>query len=309
MKLIFMGTPDFARASLQKLLHSSHEVSAVVTVPDKPQGRGLKLKPSPVKQLALEYNLPVLQPASLKDEQFIRQLKTFKADAFVVVAFKILPAEVFNIPPKGTINLHASLLPRYRGAAPINWVLINGEKETGVTTIFINERVDEGNILLQRKVPVTFEMNAGELHDLLAAVGSEVLVETLNKVERNEIVPQKQDESLVSKAPKITKELCRLNFNQSAEQVHNWIRGLSPYPGAYAFLKGQQLKIFRSNTVSVDYPQAVPGTIVKIMKNCFTVSCAKGAVDIFEIQLQGKKKMSVDAFLNGYELSEGEQLT
>ncbi len=309
MKVVFMGTPDFARVSLQKLLTSKHQVQAVVTVPDKPQGRGLKLKPSPVKQLAVEVGLPVLQPEKLRDAHFLEMLKSFSADVFVVVAFKILPPEVFNLPPKGTINLHASLLPRYRGAAPINWAIINGETESGVTTILINERVDEGNMLLQERVSIPPEMTAGELHDVLAEVGARLLVETLDKWESNEITPQAQDERLASKAPKITKEICHLNFNQAAQQVHNWIRGLSPYPAAYCYWQGKLLKLFRSRPVDRFHEDVLPGTVVKVFKNGFTVKCASGAVDIFEVQIQGKRRMTVEDFLNGYRLTEGQLLT
>lgn len=309
MRLIFMGTPDFARVSLKKLLESNHEVLAVVTVPDKPKGRGLKLQPSAVKEFAVARQLPVLQPASLKDPEFIQTLKNFNADAFVVVAFRILPREVFTIPPKGTINLHASLLPKYRGAAPINWAIINGETETGVTTIFINERVDQGNILLQERVPIGPDMTAGELHDILADVGADLLVKTLNQLETEGITPREQDPSLVSKAPKITKEICHINFNQSAQQVHNWIRGLSPYPAAFAYWNGKLLKLFRSRPVAAGDSNAEPGTIVMVMKNAFSVQCASGIIDIFEVQLQGKKKMSVEAFLNGQPLKKGDRLT
>ena len=309
MRLIFMGTPDFARVSLKKLLESNHEVLAVVTVPDKPKGRGLKLQPSPVKEFAVANQLPVFQPESLNDPEFIQTLKNFNADAFVVVAFRILPREVFTIPPKGTINLHASLLPKYRGAAPINWAIINGETETGVTTIFINERVDQGNILLQERVPIGPDMTAGELHDVLADVGADLLVKTLDQLESEGIKPKKQDPSLVSKAPKITKEICHLNFNQSAQQVHNWIRGLSPYPAAFAYWNGKLLKLFRSRPVAAGDSNAEPGTIVMVMKNAFSVQCASGIIDIFEVQLQGKKKMSVEAFLNGQSLKKGDQLT
>lgn len=308
MRLIFMGTPDFARVSLKKLLTSNHEVLAVVTVPDKPKGRGLKLQPSPVKEFAVVNQLPVLQPVSLKDPEFIQTLKNFNAEAFVVVAFRILPEEVFTIPPKGTINLHASLLPKYRGAAPINWAIINGETETGVTTIFINERVDQGNILLQERVPIGPDMTAGELHDILAEVGADLLLKTLNRLESEVIIPKKQDSALVTKAPKIIKEICHLNFNQPAQKVHNWIRGLSPYPTAYAYWNGKLLKLFRSHPVMADYGSAEPGTIVMVMKNAFSVQCASGIIDIFEVQLQGKKKMPVEAFLNGHPIKEGDRL-
>ncbi|MHB2152951.1 methionyl-tRNA formyltransferase [Calditrichota bacterium GD2] len=308
MKLVFMGTPDFARTSLKKLIHSPHEVVAVVTVPDKPQGRGQKVQPSPVKQLAVDLGLPVLQPVKLRDPQFVEQLKQLNADAFVVVAFKILPPEVFNIPPKGTVNLHASLLPRYRGAAPINWAIINGETETGVTTILINERIDQGNMLLQKSVPIAPDMTAGELHDLLAEIGADVLVETLNRLEANDIAPVKQDEGQATRAPKITREICHLNFNQTAQKVHNWIRGLSPYPAAYCYWQGKLLKIFRSRPVSRLLDDVPPGTVVKVFKNGFTVKCASGAVDIFEVQVQGKRRMTVEDFLNGYRLRAGQLL-
>jgi len=304
-----MGTPDFAVASLQKILDSNHHVLTVVTVPDRPAGRGLRLRAPAVKRFAQEKRLAVLQPDSLIEENFIRRLKAFNADVFVVVAYRILPPEVFSIPPKGTVNLHASLLPKYRGAAPINWALINGDSESGVTTMLIDAKVDTGRILLQDKQVITKKMNAGILHDLLAEKGARLLVETLNRLEKGKIQPQVQDETQASKAPKITKKIAHIQFDQNADQVHNWIRGLSPYPAAYCYHKNKQLKLLRSEPVKLETVFAAAGTILEISSNFFCVQCKRGAVRIFQVQLQGKKRMTVSDFLNGYALEKGDRLT
>ena len=238
-----MGTPQFAVVSLNKLLAADKNVVAVVTASDKPAGRGLKLQASPVKKVALMAHLPVLQPDKLSDPDFIQKLSTFKADLFVVVAFRILPESVFTMPPKGTVNLHGSLLPKYRGAAPINWAIINGESETGVTTFFIRKEVDTGNIIATRAIPITANMTAGELHDFMAEVGADLLLETIRKIESATVKTTEQDETLSTKAPKIHREDCIINFNQSAQNVHNFIRGLSPYPAAYTYLKGKKIGV------------------------------------------------------------------
>jgi len=300
MNIVFMGTPEFAALSLKSLLNSRHRVKAVVTVPDKAQGRGKKIKPSKVKELALEKNLQLLQPESLKDPEFINDLKTIKADVFVVVAFRILPRQVFTIPPKGTINAHASLLPKYRGAAPINWALINGEKTSGVTTMIIDEKVDTGALLMQEKVQIDLQMNAGILHDKLALLAARLLVESLDGIEKNQIKPYSQDNRFATKAPKIFKETCRINFNQEASKVHDFIRGLSPYPGAYTFYRGKMLKILVSKEVlKTENENIAPGTIVNFDKQKITVSCKNSLIEISEVQLQGKKRMTVRDFLNG----------
>lgn len=300
-----MGTPDFAVASLNKLIAAGHEVAAVVTVPDKPKGRGQVLQPSAVKKAALTHGIPVLQPGKLKDDAFINDLRILDAELFVVVAFRILPREVFTIPLRGTLNVHASLLPKYRGAAPINWAIINGEKETGVTTMIIDEKVDTGGTLLQRSVPIFTETTAGELHDVLAKTGAELLIETVSKLQKNEITPLEQHHQLATRAPKITKEICRLNFNQSAEKVHNNIRGLSPYPASLCLLDDNVLKIYKASVTENRDNHDSPGKILNVKKHSFFVACNPGILEITEIQLQGKRRMSVADFLNGFSLLPG----
>ncbi len=308
MKIVFMGTPDFAVHSLEALVRSDHEVVAVVTVPDKKQGRGRKIKPSPVKLSALAHKLPVLQPESLKADDFIGTLRNLNADLFVVVAFKILPRAVFTIPAMGTLNVHASLLPAYRGAAPINWAIINGERESGVTTMLIDARVDTGDILLQKTVGISDEMTAGELHDLLAPLGAGLLLETLDLLEQGNLTPRAQDDRRASRAPKLTPENTRIFFNRPYAAVCNFIRGLSPYPGAYTFLGGKKLKILKAQGDGHDFPRATPGEIVEVMKDSIKVACAPGAILIKRLQLQGKKEMDVRDFLNGFPLKKGEVL-
>lgn len=309
MKIVFMGTPPFAAVSLQKILASEHSVLAVVTVQDKPQGRGRKVKPSEVKKVAVHNKIEILQPERLKDSIFIKELRGFNADLFVVVAFKILPREVFTIPPKGTLNVHASLLPKYRGAAPINWAIIKGEKETGVTTMLIDEKVDTGGILLQDRQQISPDMTAGELHDLLAEKGSRLLIRTLDLLDKGRIKPKEQENRLASKAPKITKELCHIDFNKPAVDVFNLIRGLDPYPAAFTFHKGHLLKIFKSSYIPIRPKKAEPGTIIETGKDSFTVACNPGSIKIFEVQLEGKRRMAVHSFFNGYRLLKGEHLT
>ena len=294
--------------SLEKLHASEHQVLAVVTIPDKAQGRGQKLRPSPVKQFAAEHGLDLLQPVHLKEQDFIGRLRACGADAFVVVAFRILPPEVFTIPPLGTINVHASLLPKYRGAAPINWALINGEVQTGVTTMRIDARVDTGNILLQDTQEITPDMNAGQLHDLLAEKGANLLIKTLDRLQSGTLIPSVQDESMVSKAPKITKELARIDFSGSARSVHNLIRGLNPYPAAYCMHEELQLKLLKSVPIERAEAGHPAGRIVYVGNDFFDVACSSGAVRIYEVQLQGKKRLNVRDFLNGYTLKEGDFL-
>ncbi len=309
MKIVFLGTPEFAVVSLKAILASRHEVVAVVTPPDKPKGRGLKLHPSAVKRAALEAGLPVFQPERLKDDSFIEQLQALKADVFVVVAFKILPREIFTIPPLGTVNLHASLLPRYRGAAPINWAIINGDTETGVTTMLIDEKVDTGQILLQESTPIGPEMTAGELHDILAQQGAELLVKTLDLLEAGKIEPKQQDDAQASRAPKLNKEMMKIRFNQPVQKVYNLIRGLSPYPGAFCYYEQLQMKIYRSTIKNEAKEAGKPGQILTARKGQFLVACHPGVLQIEELQLQGKKRMSVEAFLNGFHVKEGACLT
>ncbi len=307
MKIVFMGSPDFAAVSLQKLAKTGYDILTVVTVPDKPAGRGRKLKSPAVKRMATELGIPVLQPVKLKDSDFIATLKNLNAEVFVVVAYRILPPDVFTIPPGGTINVHASLLPKYRGAAPINRAIMNGETETGITIIRIDAKVDTGNILMQETVPISALMDAGELHDILAERGAGLLIRVLENL--NQIQPQMQDDSLATKAPKISKETGHLNFNLPALQVFNQIRGLSPSPGAYCYISQKILKIFKALPLPEVRHSQKPGTVVEIQRDSFTIACAQGALLVQEVQLQGKKRMSVKDFFNGFKMETGALLT
>jgi methionyl-tRNA formyltransferase len=291
-----MGTPEFAVPSLQKI-HSDYEIVSVVTVPDKNQGRGLKLQFSAVKKFTLENNLPVLQPENLKDEAFISEIKKLNPDLIVVIAFRILPKEVFTIPKLGTFNLHASLLPKYRGAAPINWALINGEKETGVTTFFLQEKVDTGNIIIQKKINIDDEDNAGTLHDKLSALGTEVVIDTIKMIEEGNINPLKQDETLVTKAPKIFKEDCVINWNTPVTHLHNFIRGLSPFPVAFTHLDNKIVKIYKSKLSELPV-QNSPGDIIIRNKELF-VATKDYMLQILELQVEGKKRISAKDFIIG----------
>lgn len=307
MKLVFMGTPEFAVPSLDKLINSRHDVAAVVTAPDKPAGRGLRLRESPVKKAAIQAGIPVLQPENLKNDEFVDQLEKLNADLFVIVAFRILPERVFSIPPKGTFNLHASLLPKYRGAAPINWALMNGETKTGVTTFFIEKNVDTGNILLQRELPITEDMTAGELHDQLMELGAGVVLDTVNTIEQNKIIPRQQT-GKVTKAPKIHTLHCAIDWFRSAEALHNQIRGLSPKPGAFTYFQGKRLIILRSQkAVSLSFDQPA-GSIVDIEKNGpIHVQTGDGILRILEVKPEGKRRMSASEFVRGYRIKSGDQ--
>jgi methionyl-tRNA formyltransferase len=309
MKIVFMGTPEFSIPSLEVLLKNGYEICAVVTAPDEPKGRGYKLSPPPVKVFALQNNLKVLQPQNLKDPNFINELKKLSPDLIVVVAFRILPKEVFSIPPLGTINVHASLLPKYRGAAPINWAIINGEKETGVTTFFIDEKVDAGNIILQKKIEIGQDETAGELHDKLAKLGAEALLETVKIIQTGKVQTIKQDETLATPAPKIKKEMCQINwYEMKAEQVHNFVRGLSPNPGAFTFLKGKILKIYRTKLVEKisEATTLKPGQIIIDGDSLFAVCSDLKPVKIIEVQIEGKKKLKSEEFLRGHKLKTGD---
>ncbi len=307
MKIVFMGTPDFAVPSLEILLKNDYEILAVVTAPDEPKGRGYKITPPPVKVFALKNNLKVLQPENLRDEKFIAELKNLSPELIVVVAFRILPKEVFTIPPFGTINLHASLLPKYRGAAPINWAIINGETETGVTTFFINEKVDTGNIILQRKVKIDPDETAGELHDKLAIIGAEVLLETVRLIESGNVNPIPQDNSLATPAPKIKKEMCQINwFEKDAQQVHNFVRGLSPQPGAFTFLNKKIVKIYRTKLApsEVQFQDVKPGQIIidESKGEMYAICADLKPIQIIELQMEGRKRLNAFEFLKGFRL-------
>ncbi len=320
MKVVFMGTPDFAVASLDAINKSKHEVVGVVTNIDKKSGRGQKVSVSPVKTYALENNLTLLQPEKFKNEEFLLELKALNADLFVVVAFRMLPEVVWAMPPKGTINLHGSILPNYRGAAPLNWAIINGDKETGASTFFIEKEIDTGEVIDIAKLPIGENTTAGELHDELMIVGAKTLVGTLDKIEvgegngipQNELI--KGDEK---PAPKIFKETCQIDWNKSAQEVHDLVRGLSPYPVAWSnfTFKGKQVvaKVFETRItekvklvdgVEVAVEQLAVGKIKTDNKTFLNVGCKEGNVSIISIQLPGKKRIDIKSFLNGFKLDE-----
>jgi methionyl-tRNA formyltransferase len=307
LKIVFMGTPEFALPALEKIYHSRHRIVGVVSQPDRPRGRGKKLLPTPVKQFALDHNIsPVLQPELLKDPEFIAALQALNADLFVVVAFRILPEIMFSMPPKGCINLHPSLLPRYRGAAPLHWTIIKGETVTGITTIFLKKQVDAGNIILQKEMPVYPADTFGDLHDRLAPAGADLLLESLDLIRAGTVETKNQDDALATPAPKLTKETCRLNFARPAPQVKNWIHGLSPLPGAYAFYREEMIKFYRATVVDTTRHSELPGTIVKAHKKDLWIACQPGIVAIEELQLQGRKTLKTGDFLRGVSLTPGE---
>jgi methionyl-tRNA formyltransferase len=309
MQIVFMGTPEFALNSLELLLKSRHQVVGVVTQPDKPKGRGLKLSASPVKEFAESHRLKVLTPADLKSEEFYRELSGLMPDLIAVVAFRILPERIFSLPPKGTINLHASLLPKYRGAAPISWAIIKGEKKTGVTTFFIQKTVDTGSIILQREVDILSEETCGELSLKLSKTGAEVLLETIDLIEKGEVKTHSQDDSGASFAPKITEELCKIDWSKSSQEINNLIRGLSPQPGAFTFFRGKILKIYKAEIVSEKNGSTESGIIVKADKSTgIRIQTGRGVLKPKELQLEGKKKISGDEFLRGYRIEKGERL-
>ncbi len=309
-----MGTPVFAVQALEILLNSEYDIAAVVTAPDKLAGRGLKFKASEVKLFAQEKGLKLLQPDSLKNVDFVNILTELKADLFVVVAFRMLPEVVWSIPFYGTINLHASLLPQYRGAAPINWAIINGEKKTGITTFLIDHEIDTGKLLLQKELSIGNDETAGELHDRLMIEGAQLLLKTVDDLRNNKLVPVAQNEEIsgikkLNKAPKIFREDCRIDWKLSALEVFNLIRGLSPYPAAYTILRSKagaehHLKIFRAK-LSDNFEKDIPGTI-QINDRKMMFICAEDSwIELTEVQLEGKKRMSIYDFLNGFEIEDG----
>jgi methionyl-tRNA formyltransferase len=310
MRVVFMGTPDFAVATLQAIYHSSHEVVGIVTAPDKPAGRGLRMQSSEVKKYAMENGIPVLQPPKLKDEEFIETLKNWNADVFVVVAFRMLPPQVYEIPPKGTFNVHASLLPQYRGAAPIHWAIMNGETKTGVTTFFLNNEIDCGDIILQCETDILPDETTGELYNRLKILGAEAALETLSLIEKGNITllpqPSKINEPLVS-APKIHKEDTVIDWNQPAKDIINKIRGLSPYPGAVTFFtkndgKIVSIKIFEAS-ISTEKSEENVGKIESDDKTFFNISSKDFKIAIHNLQLEGKNRINIDKFLLGNKTS------
>lgn len=301
-----MGTPEFAVASLDILIQNKYNVVGVVTVPDKPAGRGQQLQQSAVKKYALEKGLHVMQPEKLKDENFINELKSLNADLQIVVAFRMLPEVVWNMPPLGTYNLHGSLLPKYRGAAPINWAVINGETESGVTTFKLKHEIDTGNMLFQAKTPITKTTTAGELHDSLMHVGAELILKTVKAIESGNIELKPQDDAQSIHAPKLFKETCKINWNNPTEKIYNLIRGLSPYPAAYTEFvdKNGQIvgvKIYSSELEETNH-SSNHGTVMSDGKAFMKVACSNGYIYIKELQMAGKKRMSIEEFLRGFKM-------
>ncbi len=305
LRIVFMGTPEFAVASLDALVKAGCNIVGVITAPDKPAGRGMTLQQSAVKKYAVENNLPILQPEKLKNPEFLSELKSLHPDLQIVVAFRMLPEVVWNMPPMGSVNLHGSLLPKYRGAAPINWAVINGEKETGVTTFKLKHEIDTGDILLQESFTIYENDTAGEVHDRMKEIGAKVLVETIKGltdesiVEKPQLVTSNGQPKQIKHAPKIYTETCKIDFNKPVEEIHNLIRGLSPFPGAFTFLNDKMLKIYRSEKED-SKPNITTGSYETDGKTFLKFTCTNGFILVKELQLEGKKKMNIEEFLRGY---------
>ncbi|GJM61952.1 methionyl-tRNA formyltransferase [Persicobacter diffluens] len=296
-----MGTPEFAVPSLQTLVEAGQKVVAVITAPDKPKGRGQKLAMSPVKEYAVSQDIPVLQPTNLKNPEFIEELRSYEADLQVVVAFRMLPEVVWSMPTEGTFNLHASLLPQYRGAAPINWAIINGEKETGATTFMLKHEIDTGSIMYQIKEPIHPEDNVGTVYERLMHNGAQLVLKTVEKISEGNYDLQPQDESTELKhAPKIFKETCEIHWDKTTEEIHNLVRGLSPYPAAWTTLQDKTMKVYQTEIVEEEVPT---GTFKTDGKNYLYFGTADGTLSILDLQLQGKKRMKITDFLRGYKFN------
>lgn len=309
IRIVYMGTPDFAVESLKRLVEGGYNVVGVVTMPDKSAGRGQKIRYSAVKEYALSKGLYLMQPEKLKDEEFLAELKSLNADLQIVVAFRMLPESVWNMPPMGTFNLHASLLPQYRGAAPINWAIMNGDKESGVTTFFLTHEIDTGNIIMQRTTPISDDDCAGTLHDRLMLIGADMVCKTVDAIAEGNIEPKEQPMNIELKAaPKIFKEDCRIDWSKSATEIRNKIRGLSPYPAAWGALQIKEVeeplavKIFSADIVDScgDY-----GDIKSDGKHYIEVACEKGSLRLTSLQLPGKKRLTVEELLRGYDIADG----
>ncbi|MCB9305581.1 MAG: methionyl-tRNA formyltransferase [Lewinellaceae bacterium] len=296
-----MGTPEFAVPPLAILLDNGYDVPAVITSPDKPGGR-LGIQQSAVKKYALERGLQVLQPEKLKNPQFLETLRALHADLQVVVAFRMLPEAVWDMPPLGTMNLHGSLLPKYRGAAPINWAIIRGEKETGLTTFLLKHEIDTGDLLFQERLPIGENETAGELHDRMMVAGAQLVLKSVRAIESGDAKPMPQQDSEVTHAPKIFAHTCRIDFAQPTQQVHDFVRGLSPYPGAWTEWQGKTLKILRTEKDIGERPTTPPGHFSSNGKDLLRISTADGFIRVLELQLEGKKRMTVRDFLNGYRI-------
>ena len=314
MRIVFMGTPDFARSALEKIIDAGHEVVLVVTQPDKPKGRSGELQVSDVKACALEHNLPVFQPVKIKEAEHVAYLKSIPADIYVVAAFgQILSQEILDIPKFGCVNIHASLLPKYRGAAPIQQAILDGEKETGVTIMQMAAGMDTGDILIQRTIPIEEDETGGGLFDKLSVLGAELIVDALPMIERGELTPVPQDEEKATKCGKLSKDMGRVDFSQPAEKIRNLVRGLNPWPSAFTYLDKKMLKIWNAAVISADeavalgsgvsesdIDKAEAGTVVAVYKDSFVIKTGEGLLRVTEIQLEGKKRMSVKDFFLGY---------
>ena len=302
-RIVFMGTPAFAVASLNALLQAKMNVVGVVTAPDKPAGRGMQLQQSAVKQFALAHDLPILQPEKLKSPEFFEALKQWKPDLQVVVAFRMLPEQIWSFPPMGTLNVHGSLLPQYRGAAPINWAIINGEKETGVTTFQLQHAIDTGAILLQDRIPIAPNHTAGEIHDTMMEVGAQLLVKTLHGLFDNSIKAVAQEQVIgndaLKHAPKIFTKDCEIDWDKSCAAIHNLIRGLAPFPGAITKIDGKIVKLFLTQAIDAT-PTEAPGSFITDGKNFAKIACKDGYIELADIQWEGKKRMPIIDFLRGY---------
>ncbi len=307
MKIVYMGTPDFAVAPLEAIIRAGHEVSAVVTQPDKQKGRGKAVQMTPVKECALKHDIPVFQPVKIKEADAVACLKQYPADLYVVAAFgQILSEEILNIPQYGCVNIHASLLPAYRGAAPIQWAIINGEKETGVTIMQMEKGLDTGDMLCKVHVPILPEDTGESLHNKLMEAGARLIVEALPRLERGELIPEKQQEDLSSYAPRLDKGMGLLDFGQEAAVLERMVRGLNPWPSAYTHFHGKTLKIWEAAEEDAGgLEKAAPGSVVHVGKDYFDVQCGTGLLRIRSVQLEGKKRMPVRDFLLGYEIKAG----
>jgi methionyl-tRNA formyltransferase len=306
LRIVFMGTPDFACPTLQMLLDRGERVVAVVTQPDRPKGRGQQLQPPPVKELARRHAIPVLQPVKVRVPEAIEEIRALRPDLIVVVAFgQILPKALLDIPPRGCINVHASLLPRYRGAAPLNWCIINGETETGVTTMLMDVGLDTGDMLVKRSLAIDPEEDARSLHDRLALLGATAMAQTLDLLVQDALVPEKQDDSQSCYAPMLKKELGCLDWNKDPQTLKNLVRGVTPWPGAYTWLDGKLLKVFR---IRVGSSAGQPGTVLRADREGLEVACQGGSLIIDELQLEGKKRLAAAEFLAGYQVPAGTSL-
>ncbi len=306
MKIIFMGTPDFAAASLEALIASRHEIQAVVTQPDKPKGRKGELTPSPVKVVAEGKGIKVYQPLKVRDEEFVKTLRAYNPDVMVVVAFgQIIPLSILKMPKYGCVNIHGSLLPKYRGAAPIQWAVLDGEKETGITTILMDEGIDTGDILLKKTIQIDTDETSGSLFDKLMALGAKAILETLDELEKGSLTPTKQGESPTAYAKMLTKAMGLIDFTKSAKELDCFVRGMDPWPSAYTLLAGKTLKLWKVRVVEGG---GKAGSVIEIGKESFTIACGEGAIEVLEVQLEGKKRMSAGDFLKGSSLNIGQEL-